>query len=118
MGGILEQIKQSSYHQKDFTNQNQCLLCHCTFSNKMNSVPIFFIPAAHILYACADVAHKNMYFPSLKFFIAPIWAMFAVRGNGPVCPACRRLAVLWSIVIYLLLFVPLFTVLFLEDSNV
>ncbi len=90
----------------------ECLLCHRSFtSDSMIRVPLFFVPGAHVLYAFAHYAHKNMYSLSLKSFIGPILAFFEIKGNAPVCLRCRRLAILSSIAIYLLFLIPLLALL-------
>jgi len=84
-------------------NQKKCELCRKNIpQQEMKPVPKVFVPAAHFLYGCARYAEAGMYFGSWKFFIGPVLANFEVRGTAPVCSACRRIAILSCIAIYLL----------------
>jgi len=85
-------------------NEKKCELCRKNFPQKqMKSVPKVFVPGAHFLYGCARYAENGMYFGSWKFFVGPILVDFEVRGTAPVCPSCRRVGILSSVALYLLL---------------
>ena len=85
-------------------NEKKCELCRKNFpQEQMKPVPKLFVPGAYFLYGCARYAEKGMYMGSWKFFVGPILADFEVRGTAPVCPICRRISILSSVAIYLLL---------------
>ena len=84
--------------------ENKCPFCHNTCNKEnMKAVPSFFIPGAHFIYGCARYGEKGAYFGSWKFFIGPVLADFEVRGTSPICHKCRRVVVLYSIALYLLI---------------
>jgi hypothetical protein len=84
--------------------ENKCTFC-CNSCDKesMKSVPRFFVPGAHFIYGCDRYVKKGMYLGSWKFLIGPILVDFEVRGTMPICPKCRRVVLLSSIALYLLI---------------
>jgi hypothetical protein len=81
----------------------KCLMCDQQFPpEEMRAVPCAFAPGARFVFGCKQYVRKGMYLPTLKFLIGPILAGLEVRGGTPVCPACRRVTILWSVAVYLL----------------
>jgi len=83
--------------------ENKCFVCHQSVP-EASDPPGLLLPAYHFILSCTHYANNNFFLLSPKFLIGPIVSLFSVNAKKAVlCQRCRRIYILSSVALYLLL---------------